>query len=135
MPTEQIVALICAVAPTLLAALFATKWWKEKTGATGRIIEAAAMAAVAAQNRERVNADRADPSSGRGVGSVSLAVAKTAKSNAVSDAAVAIAGALNPTAGELAGKLVPVISEAVERAVEAAKPKVPKAVENLFPDK
>ena len=121
MDNTELWAALASLLAVVLPLIFGSAWWKAKTGKTGAIIAAAATAAVEAQNRERVDADRANPESGRGVGKVSGVVAIVAKRNAVADALVGIARATNTPQGEIAAQMIGPVSDAIEVAVEAVK--------------
>jgi hypothetical protein len=123
MSNTEIWNLILGAAAVILPLIFGSAWWRAKTGRMGAVIEAAALAAVEAQNRERVDVARADPNSGGGVGSIPARVGMAAKHNAMQDTIVAIAHATKTPAGDVVAQLAPVISEAIERGVEAIKKK------------
>ena len=137
MTNAEILNLVLGAAAVILPLIFGSAWWRAKTGRLGAIIEAAALAAVEAQNRERVNAARNDPDTGGGVGSISVRTGMVAKSNAINDAVVAIAHATKTPAGEVVARLTPVIADAIEAGVVAIKkkqnPDIPPASINLFP--
>lgn len=129
--------IILGLAAIILPLIFGSAWWRAKTGKVGAMIEAAALAAVESQNRERVNVARADPNSGGGVGSIPARVGMTAKHNAMTDTITAIAHATKTPAGDVVAQLAPAISDAIERGVEAIKkrqnPDLPAASASLFP--
>ena len=123
-----------------LVALTKQPWfvaWRLKQNPWMRVvIDAVAAGAVAVQNEKLVNADRANPNTGDGVGGVSKVVGAIAKNNAVdavADTVIDILGQANPAAGRIAESLIPVIETAVEAQVAKAKnPDLPKPSANAL---
>lgn len=111
-------------------------WTSHQTGLLLVAARAAAPLAVRWQ-RALVDADRANPATGAGVGSLSPEVALQAKAGAVSDVLDMVGqavGVVNPAWGAFADRVAPMASRFIEAEIEATKPKLPPATVALFPD-
>ncbi len=114
-----------AIVPSVLAALFASKWWTERTGKAGQIIQA--VSTVAVQKVEELYVKPAKEAGGM----VKLGPQSAAKAKklAVEDVVSAVAPLLGPEVERLA----PVISQAVEAAVQEMKKELPQRSVDKFP--
>lgn len=129
---------------TIITAIMGSGWfitWLSKQSALVQAVAHTAASFAVAKQMPMVNADKSNPNTGRGVGTVSAIVAKQAKKNAVQDVIGAISTAVskaNPAVGTIMAQMAPVVGDIVEQAVQAAKkaqnPDAPASVAALFPD-
>ena len=126
MSTSQLlIELAIAAVPTLLAALLASKWYKEKTGLIKNLVDIAATIAVQQVEKsyvERVKARTGEPKLNAAQQEIAFGMAETNVKDVLLD--------VGKTALKAAG---PLVGEAIEQAVANMRKTLPTDTQKLFP--